>query len=85
MELWGWATVRSAGSISSINMHNGAVGTSIDYIYYAEATDTDIQPQSDEVTASGWGWYSIDELQTGTFELKIAGHAIEAIQTASDC
>lgn len=69
-----------------INVYNGAVGHQhIDHIYYAEATDTNIRPQSDEVTASEWEWYSIDELQTGTFESNVAGHGIEAIRKVSDC
>ena len=68
-----------------INVHNRDVGHQhIDHIYYAEATDTNIQPQSDEVTASEWEWYSIDELRTGTFEPNVAEHGIEAIRKVSD-
>lgn len=61
---------------------DGSVGHQhIDFIYFARVHSRDIRPNDDEVPAEEWEWFTIQDLEEGSFDPDTTQIAIEAIQT----
>lgn len=71
-----------AVQLVDIDMHGGSVGHQhVDHVYYALAPNKEIDPESDEVDATRWDWYSVADLQNGDFSADVVELGINAIET----
>lgn len=68
-----------------INVHDENVGHQhIDHVYYTTVPSRDISPDTDEVGADAWRWYTATELRESELSSNVVQFGIEAIQTAEN-
>ncbi|PSP30882.1 NUDIX hydrolase [Halobacteriales archaeon QH_10_67_22] len=70
--------------LADVNVHDEGVGHQhVDFVYYARASNRDVDPASGERAADAWGWFGVDELEDDRFDSDVATIGRQAIETVA--